>query len=94
MPRKTTKIVEATDYAAMMRRMIRAHGRRLATHGDAEDLAELMALRDLMDETIAQTITDARAGAPQWSWAEVGWAAGTTKQGAQQRWGVKDHGVA
>ena len=37
---------ETSDYAGMVRRVLRAHGRRVAD-ADPEDLAELVAMRDV-----------------------------------------------
>lgn len=77
--------VETMAYAAMMRRMLAAYGRRVAD-ADVEDLAELIALRSLLDETIATAVRSSRDRHGR-SWADVARAAGTTRQAAQQRWG-------
>lgn len=77
--------IETTDYAAMLRRMVRAYGRRVGD-GDPDDLAEMLAVRAELDEAIAEAV---RANREQHgrSWAEIGAGAGITKQAAQQRWG-------
>ena len=75
--------VEFPEYVAMLRRMIRAGGRR-AAQADPEDLAELVTLRAELDAAIAEAVAGVRAGGR--SWAEIGRATGTTKQAAQQRW--------
>lgn len=77
--------VETTSYAAMMRRMVAAYGRRVAD-ADVEDLAELIALRDQVDLTIATAVRSSRERHGR-SWADIARAAGTTRQAAQQRWG-------
>lgn len=76
---------ETFEYAAMMRRMIRAHGRRVA-HADPEDLAELIALHDALDAAIADAIAGQRAHYGR-SWADIGRGTGTTRQAAQMRYG-------
>jgi hypothetical protein len=73
--------------ALMLRRMIAAQGRRVAV-GDVEDLAELLALRVHLDDTIALAV-DRLRNEQDFSWSTVALAAGTTKQAAQQRWGNK-----
>ena len=80
----TTK-VETPSFAAAVRRLIRAHGRRVAA-GDVEDLAELLALRDELDEAIAVAIRGQREDLGR-SWADIARAAGTSRQAAYQRWG-------
>lgn len=77
--------VEATDYAAMMRRLIAAYGRRVAD-ADMEDLADMLAVRDEFDAVIAEAVRHARERWG-WSWADIGRAAGVTKQTAHERWG-------
>lgn len=79
--------IEATDYAAMMRRMLKAHGRRVAD-ADVEDLQELIELQTVLDEAIAYAISESRARHGR-SWTDIARAAGTTKQAAFQRWGKR-----
>lgn len=74
--------VETPEYAAMLRRMIRAYGRRVA-EADEVDLAEMVELRQLLDEVIADTITDMRTKHDR-SWSYIAQGLGTTKQAAQQ----------
>lgn len=88
MTRKTRKEYETPDFAAAVRRMIAAHGRRVAD-ADPEDLAELMAMRDALDAAIAAAVAGQRANHGL-SWTEIARGAGMTRQGAQQRWGRKD----
>lgn len=85
--RARTATVETTEYAAMMRRMVRAYGRRVADC-DVEDLAELISLEAILDEAIAHAVTSSRE---RWgrSWADIARATGTTRQAAQQRWGAE-----
>lgn len=78
--------IETPEYAAMMRRMMRAHGRRVAD-ADPEDLAELVALREVLEESIASAVEGMRS---RYSWAQVARGLGTTRQAAQMRYGRTD----
>lgn len=76
---------ETADYAAMMRRMLAAYGRRVASM----DIAELKGLADFAtdaDRVLAETVAHLRSeegGAH--SWAQIGDALGITRASAQQR---------
>jgi aromatic ring hydroxylase len=76
---------ETTEYAGMVRRIIRAHGRRVAD-ADEVDLAELVAIRETLDEAIATAVLGQRErhGA---SWADVARGLGVTRQYAQRTYG-------
>jgi hypothetical protein len=76
--------VENPDYAAFARRVIRAHGRRVAG-GDVEGLADLLALRDELDAATQAAVDGLRGFG--YSWGEIASRLGTTRQAAQQRWG-------
>jgi hypothetical protein len=77
--------VETADFAEMMKRMIQAHGKRVAD-GDVADLADFLDIAALLDAEIAHAVREMRA---RWglSWADIGTAAGTTRSAAFQRWG-------
>jgi hypothetical protein len=77
-------VVENDEFAAFARRIIRAHGRRVAT-GDVEALRDLVALSTVIDDAIGQAVTGLRAFG--YSWAEIGQRLGISRQAAQQRWG-------
>jgi hypothetical protein len=77
-------VVENDEFAAFARRIIRAHGRRVAT-GDVEALRDLVALSTGIDTAITTAVTGLRSHG--YSWAEIGNRLGITKQAAQQRWG-------
>ncbi|MGC4774913.1 hypothetical protein [Micromonospora chalcea] len=79
-------VVENDAFAAFARRIIRAHGRRVAD-GDVEALRDLVALSADLD----RAITDAVVGLRQfgYSWAEIGQRLGISRQAAQQRWGER-----
>lgn len=76
---------ETTEYAGMVRRIIRAHGRRVAD-ADEVDLAELVAIRDTLEQAISDAVRGQREihGA---SWADVARGLGTTRQYAQRVYG-------
>ena len=76
---------ETSDYAGMVRRVLRAHGRRVAD-ADPEDLAELVAMRDVLDEAIGEAVRGMRAQHGR-SWGEVARGLGVTRQAAQMRYG-------
>ena len=73
-------------YAAMMRRMVAAYGRRAGY--DLESLAELVELQAMMRSTITEAVHQLRSTeGGSYSWAEIGTRLGMTPQGAQQRFG-------
>lgn len=79
---RTKRVRETPEYAAMVRRVIRAHGRRVGD-ADPEDLAELLAMRAVLDAAIADAVDGQRDNG--FSWAQIARGLGTTRQGAQQR---------
>jgi hypothetical protein len=76
--------VENPDYAAFARRVIRAHGRRVA-EGDVEGLADLLALAEELERATHVAVEGLRTHG--YSWAEIASRLGLTRQAAQQRWG-------
>ncbi|TDC82507.1 hypothetical protein E1193_11715 [Micromonospora sp. KC606] len=78
------EVVENDEFAAFARRIIRAHGRRVAT-GDVEALRDLTALSADLDRAISEAVIGLRAFG--YSWAEIGSRLGISRQAAQQRWG-------
>jgi hypothetical protein len=83
-PKRRRAVVENDDYAAFVRRVVAAYGRRVAA-GDVEALAAMTALSADLDQAIGQAVTGLRAHG--YSWAEIGLRLGITRQAAQQRWG-------
>ena len=81
---KRRDVVENDAFAGFARRIIRAHGRRVAT-GDVEALRDLIALSSVIDEAIGEAVIGLRAFG--YSWAEIGSRLGISRQAAQQRWG-------
>lgn len=82
--RERRAVVENDEFAAFARRIIRAHGRRVAA-GDVEALRDLTTLSAALDDAIGQAVIGLRAFG--YSWAEIGQRLGISKQAAQQRWG-------
>lgn len=81
--------VENPDYAAFVRRVINALGRRVAD-GDVEALPELLNLATCLEQATAHAVNGLRAYG--YSWAEIANRAGITRQAAHQRWATTtDH---
>ena len=76
--------VETPEFAAMVRRMIRAHGRRVA-EADEVDLADLVAMREVLEQAIAGGVAGMRRR--NCSWGFIARGLGTTRQAAQMRYG-------
>ncbi len=84
-PKRSRRHVENDDYAAFLRRVIRAYRRRVAI-GDIDAITEMAALAADFDTALRDAITGLRAR-HGYSWAEIAARLGITRQGAQQRWG-------
>lgn len=82
--RRPRRVVENQDFAAFVRRVVRAHARRIG-EGDVDALPDMFALAAEIDAAIGQAITGLR----QWgySWADIALRLGISRQAAQQRWG-------
>ena len=78
------RITENDQYAAFLRRVIRAYSRRVAA-GDIEAIADMTALATDLEAATRKAITGLREFG--YSWADVALRLGITRQGAQQRWG-------
>jgi hypothetical protein len=74
--------VETTEYAGMVRRIIRAHGRRVAD-ADPEDLRELHDLHLAVDDAVRAAVVGVRR---RHSWAQIAGALGVTKQTAWEKY--------
>ena|SRR5712691_179593 len=85
-PKRTRPTVENPEYAAFVRRILKAYARRVAT-GDIEALALMAELADTIDTSIRDAVTGLRDRG--YSWADVGARLGVTRQAAQQRWGTQ-----
>lgn len=78
---------ETTEYAAMMARMMRSYGKRIA-NGDPSDLADAVKLQRQLDGIIRDAVTAMRAESG-FSWQQLADELGTTRQAAQQRYGKR-----
>jgi hypothetical protein len=79
------RVVENYDYAAFIRRVIRAYSRRIAA-GDIEAVPDMTRLASDLDAAIRDAIAELRAK-HGYSWADIGLRLGVSRQAAQQRWG-------
>ena len=78
------RVVENDEYAAFLRRVIRAYIRRVAA-GDIEAVTDMAALADEVAQATQAAITNLRAVG--YSWADIAARLHITRQAAQQRWG-------
>ena len=83
-PKRSRRLVENDEYAAFVRRILRAYSRRVAD-GDVEALVLLVGLAEEIDTAMAEAVKT--LGAHGYSWAEIGARLGISRQAAQQRWG-------
>ena len=83
-PNRRWRPVENDEYASFVRRVIRAHARRVSA-GDVDALADMTGLAIELDDAISQAVTGLRTAG--YSWAEIAARLGVTRQAAQQRWG-------
>jgi len=83
-PKRPYRVVENDEYAAFLRRVIRAYSRRVAA-GDIEAITAMNRLATDLEEATRQAITGLRGFG--YSWADIAMRLSITRQGAQQRWG-------
>jgi hypothetical protein len=83
-PNRRRRPVENDEYAAFVRRAIRAYARRVAA-GDVDTLADMTGLAAELAETITEAVTGLRNIG--YSWTDIAARLGVTRQAAQQRWG-------
>ena len=83
-PKRPYRAVENDEYAAFLRRVIRAYSRRIAA-GDIEAIAAMNRLAIDLEKATRQAIAGLRESG--YSWADIALRLGITRQGAQQRWG-------
>ena len=84
-PKRPRRLVENDEYAAFVRRVLRAYSRRVGD-GDVEALGLLVGLAEEIDAAMAEAVKGLRAHG--YSWAEISYRPGITRQAAQQRWGT------
>lgn len=85
MPRRHRE-VDTLAYLEAVRRMMRAAGRRVAG-ADEHELAALLGIRAEVDAAVDAAVSGWRDQGR--SWAEVGAAAGMSRQAAFKRWGCQ-----
>ncbi|MGN7978098.1 hypothetical protein ACTJJ4_11015 [Microbacterium sp. 22195] len=78
--------VETPDFVAMVKRMLRAAGRRVAA-GDEWELAELVSLRGDLEDAIQAAVDGLREQGH--SWAYIADGLGISRQSAHERYGRK-----
>jgi hypothetical protein len=83
-PKRPRRAIENDEYAAFVRRAIRAYSARVAT-GDIDAITTMAAIAADFDTAIHQAITGLRGQG--YSWADIAARLGVTRQAAQQRWG-------
>ena len=89
--RRRGRVVENDEYAAFLRRVLRAYARRIGK-GDIDSFAEMAAIAAEMDDILRQAVAGLRAA--DFSWADIAARTGTTRQAAWKRWANpsgKDH---
>jgi hypothetical protein len=74
------------EFVRMTRRMVAAAGRRVAK-ADTDELAELVALREGVEDAIAVALAGMKHTG--YSWAELGEVMGTTGQAVNMRYGPR-----
>ena len=84
-PRAQRRAAENDEYAAIIRRVLRAYSRRVAA-GDIEAVADMAAIADQIGTVIQDAINGLRATG--YSWAEIALRLHITRQAAQQCWGT------
>lgn len=77
--------VETIEYGKMVARMMRSWAARV-THADEPELAQMIAAANDLEVSIARAIYGQRTIYGR-SWADIARATGTTRSGAQDRWG-------
>ena len=83
-PNRPRRVVENDEYAAFIRRILRAYSRRVAA-GDIEAISAMARIARETDTAIRDAVTGLRSIG--YSWADIGLRLNITRQAAQQRWG-------
>lgn len=78
-----TQQYDTSEFHAMLTRMVRSYGRRLAD-SDPSDLADALQLARQLEDAIGNAVAELRA-VHGFSFTDVGAALGITRQAAQQR---------
>lgn len=87
--RRAKREYETMEYLALLERLIRRAGVRVAD-GDEVELAGLLALQETLAAAIQAGVDGQKAQGHSWDW--IARAAGTTRSAAFQRWGKRQAG--
>lgn len=82
------KVMETDEYAAFVRRTVKALGRRIG-EGDVDGLVELVDVQVIVEQAMQLAVDGLRSGDDPYSWAEIGERLGISRQAVQQRYGRK-----
>ncbi len=88
--KRRRRVIENDEYAAFLRRVIRAYSRRVAS-GDIDAITDMARLATDLDTAIGHAVAGLRKVG--YSWADIGLRLGITRQAAQQRWGTSTPGT-
>jgi hypothetical protein len=83
LPPAPKRVKETPEYADMVRRILRAYGRRVAA-GNLEDLGPMREIIDAAEHDLAAAVRGLRED-QHYSWADIGRGLGMTKQAAWAR---------
>lgn len=78
---------ENDEFAAFVRRILRAYRRRVGDDGDIAALSGLVELRSEVDQAIVDAVAKLRAEPYCYSWSQIGDELGMSKQAASARFG-------
>jgi hypothetical protein len=84
--RHRKRVVENDEYAAFIRRVLRAYARRVG-HGDIDAITDMATVAQEVETAMRQAVKGLRSLG--YSWAEIAVRLGVTRQAAQQRWGSR-----
>jgi hypothetical protein len=88
LPQRNPRSRETRTQRALLEESIRSHASVLGLmREDLGELHGLAALATLVDDLLVDSVADARIDG--YSWAQIGEAAGMTRQAAQQRYGKR-----
>lgn len=85
-PKRRRRRAENDEYAAFVRRILRAYAARVAL-GDIDAVADMVAISGEMNDLIAEAVQGLRDKG--YSWADVGQRLGVSRQAAFERWGKR-----
>jgi len=80
---RATRAIDTNAYLRMTARIVSGAGRRVAD-ADPEELAQLLQLRDAVDQAVLQAVSGLRQSGA--TWQDIGDAIGVTRQAAIMRW--------